>query len=70
MVSTVRLFYMAVWRDWLSLKRYKLNFVFEILTSTLFGFGMPGKMPKPKINPIPQSSALTIHAPWRPPGKL
>jgi len=31
---------MAVWRNWLSLKRYKLNFVFEILTSTLFGFGM------------------------------
>jgi len=40
MVSTARLFYMAVWRNWLSLKRYKLNFVFEILTSTLFGFGM------------------------------
>jgi ABC-2 type transport system permease protein len=31
---------MAVWRNWLSLKRYKLNFVFEILSSTLFGFGM------------------------------
>jgi ubiquinone/menaquinone biosynthesis C-methylase UbiE len=31
---------MAVWRNWLSLKRYKLNFIFEILTSTLFGFGM------------------------------
>ena len=40
MVSTAGLFYMAVWRNWLSLKRYKLNFVFEILTSTLFGFGM------------------------------
>jgi len=40
MVSTARIFYMAVWRNWLSLKRYKLNFVFEILTSTLFGFGM------------------------------
>jgi ABC-2 type transport system permease protein len=39
MVSTARLFYMAVWRNWISLKRYKLNFVFEILTSTLFGFG-------------------------------
>jgi ABC-2 type transport system permease protein len=31
---------MAVWRNWLTLKRYKLNFISEILTSALFGFGM------------------------------
>jgi ABC-2 type transport system permease protein len=40
MGSTARLFYMAVWRDWLSLKRYKLNFVFELFSSALFGLGM------------------------------
>ena len=40
MARTVRIFYMAVWRNWLSLKRYKLNFIFELLTSALFGFGM------------------------------
>jgi len=40
MGSNVRLFYMAVWRDWLTLTRYKLNFVFELLTSALFGLGM------------------------------
>jgi len=40
MTTSVRLFYMAVWRNWLSLKRYKLNFVFELITSALFGFGM------------------------------
>ena len=40
MVSTARLFYMAVWRDWLSLKRYKLNFIFELFSSALFGLGM------------------------------
>jgi ABC-2 type transport system permease protein len=40
MASTARLFYMAVWRDWLSLKRYKLNFVFELFSSALFGLGM------------------------------
>jgi ABC-2 type transport system permease protein len=40
MVSNIRLFYMAVWRDWLSLMRYKLNFVFELLSSALFGVGM------------------------------
>jgi ABC-2 type transport system permease protein len=40
MVSTARLFYMAVWRNWLSLKSYKLNYVFEILTSMFLGLGM------------------------------
>jgi ABC-2 type transport system permease protein len=30
---------MAVWRDWLSLKRYKLNFVIELFSSALFGLG-------------------------------
>jgi ABC-2 type transport system permease protein len=40
MVNTARLFYMAVWRDWLTLKRYKLNFVFELFSSALFGLGM------------------------------
>jgi ABC-2 type transport system permease protein len=38
--SPVKLFYMAVWRNLLTLTRYKANFVFEILTSALFGFGM------------------------------
>ena len=40
MANTARLFYMAVWRDWLSLQRYKLNFVFEMFSSVLFGLGM------------------------------
>jgi ABC-2 type transport system permease protein len=40
MASTARLFYMAVWRDWLTLQRYKLNFVFELFSSALFGLGM------------------------------
>ena len=40
MVSNTRLFYMAVWRDWLDLKRYKLNFVFALMSSALFGVGM------------------------------
>ena len=40
MASNARLFYMAVWRDWLTLTRYKLNFVFELFTSALFGLGM------------------------------
>jgi len=31
---------MAVWRNFLTLTRYKANFLFEILTSALFGFGM------------------------------
>lgn len=31
---------MAVWRNWLTLKRYKLEFVFGMLSSALFGFGM------------------------------
>jgi ABC-2 type transport system permease protein len=31
---------MAVWRNWLSLKRYKVNFTFRLLSSALFGFGM------------------------------
>jgi ABC-2 type transport system permease protein len=40
MVNSARIFYMAAWRNWLSLMRYKLNFIFELLTSALFGLGM------------------------------
>jgi ABC-2 type transport system permease protein len=40
MPSPVKLFYMAVWRNLLTMTRYKANFVFEILSSALFGFGM------------------------------
>ena len=40
MPNPLRLFYMAVWRNLLTLTRYKANFIFEILTSALFGFGM------------------------------
>jgi ABC-2 type transport system permease protein len=31
---------MAVWRNFLILRRYKANFLFQILTSLLFGLGM------------------------------
>jgi ABC-2 type transport system permease protein len=37
--SNGRLFYMAVWRNWLTLKRYKLDFVFGLLSGALFGAG-------------------------------
>jgi len=40
MPNAVKLFYMAVWRNLLTMTRYKANFVFEILTSLLFGLGM------------------------------
>ncbi len=40
MVSPIKLFYMAVWRELLTLTRYKANFIFEILSSLLFGFGV------------------------------
>ena len=40
MKGNARLFYMAVWRDWLVLKRYKLDFTFAMLSSALFGVGM------------------------------
>jgi len=40
MVSPLKLFYMAVWRELLTLTRYKANFIFEILSSLLFGFGL------------------------------
>jgi ABC-2 type transport system permease protein len=30
---------MAVWRDWLILTRYRVNFVFELFSSALFGVG-------------------------------
>jgi len=39
-VSPLKLFYMAVWREVLTLTRYKANFTFQILTGALFGFGM------------------------------
>jgi len=37
MASALKLFYMAVWRNFLILTRYKANFLFEILTSVLIG---------------------------------
>jgi len=40
MASAARLFYMAVWRNWISLKQYKLNFVFSFVTGALWGVGM------------------------------
>jgi ABC-2 type transport system permease protein len=40
MTSNARLFYMAVWRNWLTVKRYKLDFIFGLLSSALFGVGM------------------------------
>jgi ABC-2 type transport system permease protein len=39
-IGNTRLFYMAVWRNWLTLKRYKLDFAFGLLSSALFGVGM------------------------------
>jgi len=39
-VNPLTLFYMAVWRELHTLTRYKANFIFEILTGALFGFGM------------------------------
>jgi ABC-2 type transport system permease protein len=40
MVNPLNLFYMAVWREFHTMTRYKANFVFELLSSALFGFGM------------------------------
>ena len=40
MIRASRLFYMAVWRRWLSLKRYKLEFITGIFSSILFGVAM------------------------------
>lgn len=40
MADAARLFYTAVWRNWLVLKRYTLNFVVGILSGLLFGIGM------------------------------
>ena len=40
MANTSRLFYMALWRNWLTLKRYKANFISELFGSALFGLGM------------------------------
>ena len=40
MVNPLKLFYMAVWREFHTMTRYKANFVFELLSSALFGFGM------------------------------
>ena len=40
MLSNARLLYMAVWRNWLTLKRYRLDFVFGLLSGALFGVGM------------------------------
>jgi ABC-2 type transport system permease protein len=39
-LGTARLFYMSVWRNWLTLKQYKANFVFSFITGALFGVGM------------------------------
>ena len=40
MVNPLTLFYMAVWRELHTMTRYKANFIFELLSSALFGFGM------------------------------
>ncbi len=40
MVSPVKMFYMSVWRNFLTLKRYKANFLFSIVTSVVAGFGL------------------------------
>jgi len=40
MANPLKLFYVAVWRNFLTLSRYKANFIFTILTSALFGLGM------------------------------
>lgn len=39
MISTARLFYMATWRNWLTLKRYKADFITGLFSSVLFGIG-------------------------------
>ena len=39
-MGDARLFYMAAWRNWLSLKRYKVNFIVGLLSSVLWGGGM------------------------------
>jgi len=39
MPNPVKLFYMSVWRNLLTMTRYKANFVFDLLSSVLFGFG-------------------------------
>jgi ABC-2 type transport system permease protein len=40
MFGNTRIFYMAVWKNWLILTRYKLDFAFGLLSSALFGLGM------------------------------
>jgi ABC-2 type transport system permease protein len=40
MTSNVRVFYRAVWANWLNAMRYKLDFIFGLVTSALFGIGM------------------------------
>ena len=40
-LGATRLFYMSVWRNWLTLKQYKVNFFFSFLSGALFGLGMP-----------------------------
>jgi len=39
-LGATRLFYMSVWRNWLTLKQYKVNFFFSFLSGALFGLGM------------------------------
>jgi len=39
-VGTARLFVMSVWRNWITLQEYRLNFVFSFVSGALFGFGM------------------------------
>jgi ABC-2 type transport system permease protein len=40
MASTGRLLKMALWREWLTMKRYKANFISGLLSSAIFGLGM------------------------------
>ncbi|MBS7641520.1 MAG: ABC transporter permease [Candidatus Bathyarchaeia archaeon] len=39
-INSLKIFYMAVWRNFLTLTRYKVNFLFSIVTSALWGVGM------------------------------
>lgn len=39
-IQSLRLFYMAVWRNWLELRAYKMNYVFTLLTSVVWAAGM------------------------------
>jgi len=39
-VSPLKIFYMVIWRNLINLSRYKVNFIFSIVTSVLWALGM------------------------------